>query len=102
MPDQGASVRKESFLPNAVPAVNLFERRFDRILMTTRDVEHYVTPVRTAPLDYEVFAINSVTGSAHRAKMTCSSGRSFGNRHHVGGVGSSGLLHDSPPDAATE
>ncbi len=62
MPDQGASVRKESFLPNAVPAVNLFERRFDRILMTTRDVEHYVTPVRTAPLDYEVYAINSVTG----------------------------------------
>ncbi len=62
MPDQGASVRRESFVLNAVPAVNLFERRFDRVLMTTRDVEQYVTPNRTAPLDYEVFSISSVTG----------------------------------------
>ncbi len=62
MPDQGASVRKEAFVLNAVPASNLFERRFDRILMTTRDVEHYVTPDRTAPLDFEVFSIASVKG----------------------------------------
>jgi type VI secretion system protein ImpG len=62
MPDQGASVRKESFVLNAVPAVNLFERRFDRVLMTTRDVEYYVTPNRTAPLDFEVFTISSVVG----------------------------------------
>jgi type VI secretion system protein ImpG len=45
-----------------VPAINLFERRFDRILVTPRDVEHYATPVRTAPLDYEVYSISSVTG----------------------------------------
>jgi type VI secretion system protein ImpG len=62
MQDQGASVRKESFVLNAVPAVNLFERRFDRIMVTPRDVEHHAVPVRTAPLDYEVYSITSVVG----------------------------------------
>ncbi|MEO6300676.1 MAG: type VI secretion system baseplate subunit TssF [Paracoccaceae bacterium] len=62
LPDNGACVRKETFVLNAVPAVNLFERQFDRIHMTNSDTEQYVTPNRTAPLDYEVFAIDRVVG----------------------------------------
>lgn len=62
LPDNGACVRRESFVLNAVPAVNLFDRAFDRIHMTNSDTEQYVTPNRTAPLDYEVFAIDRVVG----------------------------------------
>ena len=62
MHDNGASVRRESFVLNAVPAINLFERAFDRIHMTNSDTEQYVTPNRTAPLDYEIFSISEVSG----------------------------------------
>ncbi|NBZ88822.1 type VI secretion system baseplate subunit TssF [Stagnihabitans tardus] len=62
LPDKGASVRQESFVLNAVPAVNLFERPFDRVHITHSDVEQYITPIRTAPLDYEIYAITKVTG----------------------------------------
>jgi type VI secretion system protein ImpG len=64
LPDNGASVRREVFVPNAVPAVNLFERQFDRIHIQTTDTELYVTPLRTAPLDYEVYSLDRVTGIA--------------------------------------
>ncbi len=62
LPDNGACVRRESFVLNAVPAVNLFDRAFDRIHMTNSDTEQYVTPNRTAPLDFEIFAIDRVLG----------------------------------------
>lgn len=62
LPDNGACVRRESFVLNAVPAVNLFDRAFDRIHMTNSDTEQYVTPNRTAPLDFEIFAIDRVVG----------------------------------------
>ncbi len=62
LPDNGACVRRETFVLNAVPAVNLFERTFDRIHMTNSDTEQYVTPNRTAPLDFEVFSIDRVLG----------------------------------------
>ncbi len=66
LPDNGACVRKETFVINAVPAINLFERAFDRLHLTNADTEHYVTPNRTAPLDYEVFSISRVTGNASK------------------------------------
>ena len=62
LPDNGACVRRESFVLNAVPAVNLFDRAFDRIHMTNSDTEQYVTPNRTAPLDFEIFSIDRVLG----------------------------------------
>lgn len=58
----GEGLTKNSFTLNAVPAINLFKRRFDRVHMTTRDIEQYVTPNRTAPLDFEIYTIDSVTG----------------------------------------
>ncbi|MBC7479189.1 MAG: type VI secretion system baseplate subunit TssF [Pseudorhodobacter sp.] len=66
LPDNGACVRKEAFVINAVPAINLFERAFDRIHLTTLDTEQYVTPNRTAPLDYEIFSISRVTGNSSK------------------------------------
>lgn len=60
--DLGARLTREAFVLHAVPAINLFPRRFDRVHMTTRDVEQHVIVNRTAPLDYEVFSIDSVTG----------------------------------------
>ncbi len=66
LPDNGACVRKETFVINAVPAINLFERAFDRIHLTNADTEQYITPNRTAPLDYEVFSISRVTGNSSK------------------------------------
>ncbi len=62
LPDGGACVRRETFVLHAVPAVNLFDRQFDRIHMTNSDTEQYVTPNRTAPFDYEIFSIDKVLG----------------------------------------
>ncbi|MEP5729433.1 MAG: type VI secretion system baseplate subunit TssF [Sulfitobacter sp.] len=47
---------------NAVPAVNLFRKRCDRVRVTSRDVEQHVVPNRTAGLDFEIYNIESVTG----------------------------------------
>lgn len=62
LPDNGACVRREVFVPNSVPAVNLFERQFDRIHISNADTEVYVTPLRTAPLDFEVYSLDKVSG----------------------------------------
>ena len=50
------------FRLNAVPAVNLFHRRCDRVHITQMDTQHHVVPNRTAGLDYEIFSIERVTG----------------------------------------
>lgn len=46
------------------PVINLFEKRFDRVLVDRRHDEHIVIPDRVANLDYEVYRIDSVTGYA--------------------------------------
>ena len=51
-----------AFVLNAVPAVNLFPKRCDRVHLSARDTEHHVVPARTAGLDYEIHTITSVTG----------------------------------------
>src|SRR5262249_17526487 len=44
------------------PAINLFERRLDRIQVDHRHHEYQVIPDKTRPFDFEVFEIRSVTG----------------------------------------
>jgi type VI secretion system protein ImpG len=44
------------------PAINLFERRLDRIPLDHRHHEYQVIPDKTRPFDFEVFEIRSVTG----------------------------------------
>jgi type VI secretion system protein ImpG len=52
----------EVFTPNAVPAVNLFPKRCDRVHVSTRDTEQHIIPSRTAALDFEVHSLQSVVG----------------------------------------
>ncbi|MBL8963471.1 MAG: type VI secretion system baseplate subunit TssF [Phycisphaerae bacterium] len=53
---------------HCTPAVNLFPRRADRIFVTERFSEYQVTPDRTRPLDFEVYAVNAVTGIGAQAE----------------------------------
>ncbi|MEP1496486.1 type VI secretion system baseplate subunit TssF, partial [Pseudophaeobacter sp.] len=55
-------VLPEVFQLNCIPAVNLFEKRCDRVRLTVRDTEHQVVPNRTAGLDFEIYALKKVTG----------------------------------------
>lgn len=60
--DLAPAITPQAFTLNAVPAVNLFQKRCDRVRVTTHDVEHHVVPNRTAGLDFEIYSINTVTG----------------------------------------
>ena len=52
----------EAFTLNAVPAVNLFPKRCDRVHVTTRDTEQHVVANRTAGMDFEIYSLDSVVG----------------------------------------
>jgi type VI secretion system protein ImpG len=58
----GAAVLPEAFTLHAVPAINLFPKRCDRVHVTARDTEQHVMVNRTAGLDFEVYALQSVLG----------------------------------------
>jgi type VI secretion system protein ImpG len=45
-----------------VPAINLFERTLDRMLVSDRLSEFHVVPDRNRPLDFEVYQLAGVTG----------------------------------------
>ena len=60
--DLGRAVTPESFALHSVPAINLFSRRFDRTDVTTADTEQHLVPNRIAPNDFEVYAVETVTG----------------------------------------
>jgi len=55
-------VNTTDFALHCTPAVNLFQRRAERITLTDRDTEFLVLPDRTRPLDFEVFDVLSVEG----------------------------------------
>ena len=55
-------IETEMFLLHAVPVVNLFKRRADRIVVDTLSNEHEVVVDRSRPMDYEVFKIDEVEG----------------------------------------
>ena len=44
------------------PAINLFTKRLDRIQTSAGTWEHHVVPDRSRPMDFEVHALESVTG----------------------------------------
>jgi len=44
------------------PAINLFSKRLDRIVLSPSSWEHHAVPDRTRPMDFEVHSIESVTG----------------------------------------
>ena len=57
-----ALVDRDSLALNCTPAINLFQKRLDRIQVGTGSWEYHVVPDRTRPLDFEVHSIVSVTG----------------------------------------
>ena len=62
------NITPEAFKLNCVPAINLFPKRCDRVPITQRVTEFHVVPDRTAPKDFEVFSITSVTGISREGK----------------------------------
>ena len=56
------AITAENFELHAVPAINLFSKRCDRVHVSGKEVDHHVTVDRTAPLDFEIYQIESVTG----------------------------------------
>ncbi|MCR9108567.1 type VI secretion system baseplate subunit TssF [Marivita sp. XM-24bin2] len=62
------NVTPEAFKLHCVPAINLFPKRCDRVPLSHRRTEHHVVPDRTAPKDFEVFAITKVTGIRKEGK----------------------------------
>jgi len=55
-------IEPSSFELFATPAINLFEKRCDRVHVTGRDVDYQIIADRTAPLDFEIYGIDSVKG----------------------------------------
>jgi type VI secretion system protein ImpG len=55
-------VDKSCFDLFCTPAVNLFEKTLDRILLSNRFSEFHIVPDRNRPLDFEIYQIGSVTG----------------------------------------
>jgi len=62
MREIGPMVVPEAFTLHAVPAINLFPKRCDRLHVSSRDTEQHVIPNRTAAMDFEVYSIESVVG----------------------------------------
>lgn len=60
--DLSPMIVPDAFTMNAVPAVNLFPKRCDRVLVSTKDTEQHVIPNRTATLDFEIHSLLSVVG----------------------------------------
>lgn len=50
------------FALHCTPAVNLFERRADRIHIDPKAPDYHVVPDRTRPMDYEVYSVLTVAG----------------------------------------
>ncbi len=51
-----------NFVLHCVPAINLFEKRTDRIRVADSGHEHHVIADRTRPMDYEIFDLTEVSG----------------------------------------
>lgn len=56
------AVESANFSLHCVPAINLFDKRADRVHVEDGSHEFHVVPERSAPLDFEVFDITSVSG----------------------------------------
>ena len=56
------SLDPSNFALHCTPAINLFQKRADRVEVNTRDHEFQVIGDRARPMDYEVFSLLSVAG----------------------------------------
>jgi type VI secretion system protein ImpG len=68
MPGQLANLVDASrFALFCTPVVNLFKLHTDRVEVSPRDTEFHLVPARLAPLDYEVFSVETVYGQIGEA-----------------------------------
>lgn len=67
-PSLEALVDLNSLALNCVPAVNLFPKRLDRVVLGHGGWDFHVVPDRTRPMDYEVHSLTEVVG--HGGKQT--------------------------------
>ena len=56
------NVDADCFALHCTPAINLFEKRTDRVQISERDHEYHLVADRTRPLDYEIWSVDSVRG----------------------------------------
>jgi len=63
-PTLATGFNTDQMLLFCTPAINLFQRRGDRINLSEREAEHQVVPDRMRPLDFEVFDVRGVEGYA--------------------------------------
>jgi type VI secretion system protein ImpG len=61
-PEIEGRIDDKQFALYCTPAINLFPKRSDRLPISTAAFEHHVYVNRTRPLDYEIYAINGITG----------------------------------------
>lgn len=61
VPALAGAVSADTIRLFAAPAINLFEKRFDRVLLDRRREQHLVLPDRTGPSDFEVYRLDQVT-----------------------------------------
>lgn len=65
-PELDGAVEATDFALHCAPAVNLFPKRADRILVTEKSSEFHVVVDRTRPNDYEIYRVSGVTGFGAR------------------------------------
>lgn len=63
-----ALVDGTSLALHCTPAINLFPRRLDRVVLSSGQADHHVVPDRTRPMDYEVHSIVGVQGHGSEAQ----------------------------------
>ena len=64
-------VGTDSVALHCTPAINLFPKRLDRVHLAAggpQQHEHHVVPDRTRPMDYEVYALDAVSGHGSGAQ----------------------------------
>ncbi|MEM7440310.1 MAG: type VI secretion system baseplate subunit TssF [Pseudomonadota bacterium] len=61
-PELQQSISTDNFALYCTPVINLQQVRCDRVQVQRKDADHFVVVDRTAPMDYEIYAIESVEG----------------------------------------
>ena len=62
LPEIAAGITPDAFKLNCVPAINLFEKRSDRVHITSREVSHQIVADRTSAQDFEIHTVLDVRG----------------------------------------
>lgn len=68
------------------PAINLFERRADRVRITPQSVSHHVLADRTRPMDFEIWGVVSAKGIAQSADESFDIHPLYASAPHDGSV----------------